>query len=33
MNIGLSNELKAAFPNISPADRPSVLDCQIKDPN
>ena len=33
MNIGLSNELKASFPHISPANRPNVLDCQIKDPN
>jgi hypothetical protein len=33
LNKGLSDELKAAFPNIIPVDRPSVLNCKIQDPN
>ena len=33
MNLGLSNGLKAAFPNIAPLERPSVLDHKIRDPN
>ena len=33
MNYGLSDDLKAAFPNISPVHRPLVLDKKIKDPN
>nr|YP_010963371.1 NADH dehydrogenase subunit 2 [Harringtonia lauricola]WNK75960.1 NADH dehydrogenase subunit 2 [Harringtonia lauricola] len=33
MNLGLSNELKAAFPDISPKKRPEVLLCKIKEPN
>ena len=33
MNKGLSEELKAAFPNILPVPRPSVLNSKIKDPN
>jgi len=33
MNKGLSSSIKAAFPNIIPVNRPSVLDCKIKDPN
>ena len=34
INLGLlSDKLKAAFPNITPVDRPSVLDCKIKNPN
>lgn len=35
MNYGLSEELKAAavFTDIIPEQRPSVLDCLIKDPN
>jgi len=31
MNIGLSDELKSAFPGIIPAQRPKLLNCQIKD--
>jgi hypothetical protein len=33
MNRGLSEELKANFPNIIPVPRPSVLDQKIKNPN
>lgn len=33
MNNGLSDELKAAFPDITQVERPSVLDSRIKDPN
>jgi hypothetical protein len=34
INLGLlSDELKAAFPNVIPVLRPSVLDCKIKNPN
>jgi hypothetical protein len=35
MNRGLSvrSELKAAFPNITPAPRPNVLNQRIEDPN
>ena len=35
MNLGLSDELKTAFPNIIPVPRPSSVleDCQIQDPN
>ena len=33
MNTGLSDELKAAFPDITPVQRPNVLNCRIKDPN
>ena len=33
MNLGLSSELKIAFPDIIPVHRPSVLDYKIKDPN
>jgi hypothetical protein len=35
MNLGLSDELKTAFPNIIPVLRPSSVleDCQIQDPN
>jgi hypothetical protein len=32
MNIGLSDEIKSAFPVIIPAQRPKLLNCQIKDP-
>ena len=32
MNLGLSDKLKAAFPNIIPVDKPNVLNCKIKDP-
>ena len=31
MNTGLSDELKAAFPDITPVQRPNVLNCRIKD--
>lgn len=30
---GLSEKLKAAFPNISPSTRPVVIDKEIKDPH
>jgi hypothetical protein len=30
MNLGLSNELKAAFPNLTPVPRPVVKDQEIK---
>lgn len=33
MNLGLPKELKAAFPDVTPVQRPNVLDCRIKDPN
>ena len=33
MNRGLSEELKAGFPNIFPVPRPSVIDYKIQDPN
>ena len=33
MNLGLSEELKAAFPGIIPVERPSVYDILIRDPN
>lgn len=33
MNMGLSEELKAAFPDILPVSRPSVLNSEIKDPH
>jgi len=33
LNLGLSPELKSAFPNILPVPRPSVVDQEIKDPN
>lgn len=33
MNNGLSNELKAAFSDITPVERPLILDSRIKDPN
>ena len=33
MNKGLSDELKSAFPDIVPANRPLASDLQIKDPN
>ena len=32
MNFGLNDQLKEAFPNIIPADRPLVIDQKIKDP-
>ncbi len=32
MNKGLSDELKAAFPNTEPVPRPIVVDQVIKDP-
>lgn len=33
MNKGLPEILKDAFPNVSPIERPSVLDSKIPDPN
>jgi hypothetical protein len=33
MNLGLSDQLKAAFPKIIPVPRPIVEDQDIKDPN
>jgi len=33
MNLGLNNELKLAFPNISPIIRPKVSNNSIQDPN
>jgi len=33
MNLGLSNELEAAFPNTTPVARPEVKKQEIKDPN
>jgi hypothetical protein len=33
MNRGLSEELKAGFPNILPVPRPGVIDYKIQDPN
>jgi len=33
MNNGLSDELKAAFPDITPVPRPEVTNQVIKDPN
>jgi hypothetical protein len=33
MNLGLSDKLKSAFPNIIPVDRPVVVDQVIQDPN
>jgi hypothetical protein len=32
MNLGLSDKLKAAFPNIVPKDRPAVKDKIIQNP-
>ena len=32
MNLGLSNELKKAFPNTMPVPRPLVVNQIIKDP-
>ncbi|HLT42013.1 MAG TPA: hypothetical protein VKZ95_04850 [Sphingobacteriaceae bacterium] len=33
INNGLSDELKAAFPNTNPVPRPEVVHQVIKDPN
>jgi len=33
INKGLSDELKAAFPDTIPVTRPSIVDQGIKDPN
>lgn len=33
VNLGLAEELKAAFPNTIPVPRPVVEDQEIKDPN
>ena len=32
-NLGLSDKLKAAFPNVVPVDRPLVKNQIIRDPN
>lgn len=32
-NLGLSEKIQGAFPNVVPVDRPKVLDHVIKDPN
>ena len=32
MNLGLSDELKAAFPDTIPVPKPKVEDQEIKDP-
>ena len=33
MNLGLSEELKTAFPNITPQDMPLIINQKISDPN
>lgn len=33
MNLGLSDELKLAFPGINLVSRPLLLDTGVKDPN
>jgi hypothetical protein len=33
MNNGLSSELKAAFPNVTPAPKPLIESIEIKDFN
>ena len=33
MNNGLSEQLKVAFPNVIPVERPNVLDYKIKNSN
>jgi len=33
INNGITEKLKAAFPNISPVPRPKVVDQRIKDPS
>ena len=33
LNLGVSDELKAAFPNIIPVSKPSVSDYKIQDPH
>jgi hypothetical protein len=33
MNLGLSDSLKEAFPNIVPVERPKVEDQIVSDPN
>lgn len=33
INLGLSDDLKEAFPDIVPVSRPLVTDQEIKDPN
>ena len=33
MNLGLSDELKLAFPSISSVSRLLLLDTSVKDPN
>ncbi len=33
MNLGLSDELKEAFPDVKPVLRPLIVDQKIQDPN
>ena len=33
LNLGLSDEIKTNFPNISPIERPLIVDQKILDPN
>jgi hypothetical protein len=33
MNLGLTDSLQKAFPDIIPEDRPVIKDQKIKDPN
>ena len=33
INLGLSEELKLTFPNVTPMARPLLLDRSVKDPN
>ena len=33
LNLGLSDEIKINFPNISPIKRPLIVDQKIIDPN
>jgi hypothetical protein len=33
MNLGLSNELQVAFPDVKPVPRPSTNENKIEDPN
>jgi hypothetical protein len=33
MNLGLSEELKIAFPDVIPVSRPLLVNPEVKDPN
>ena len=33
LKLGLSDEIKTNFPNISPIERPLIVDQKILDPN